>query len=392
MDNALLICPRCRHAEYVSAKFVGKKFFCHQCGNLAVVVDAENLKKFDLNKLNIKIDDSKSDHKYIVTEDDSSMEANDVKEALSSKYKEMIINEINNNSTAEPKAETPEVPETEQPSKYQDLLVCKVFNSFYEFLQKHTRSEDFNDITSFCIRCSQYIIILVTSFLFISGCVFGYRSKSFDIAFLPCSLAILTCMAQYISIISFDLIDRLEAKSIKYFTTEVIFKANAFFIFFAIFCVLFAAIGYAIHFTPLSLAFYDINTAYNLLMTALLVVMVLWFLLMLFVHPDKLLGMEINIKSTISEDFLNLVSLDIKALLKICPIMYFGGCLHVGTIILYDLGLLLVDPEIHNYNFLESKPLRVFYLNLFLPLLFYSIAIVSFFVIDVCASVIKRLK
>ncbi|MCR5813092.1 MAG: hypothetical protein K6G15_01180 [Desulfovibrio sp.] len=391
MEDALLICPRCRHAEYVSPKFVGKKFFCHQCGNLAVVVDAENLKKFNLDKLNIKIDDSKADHKYIVNEDDSTIEANDVKEALSNKYKEMIINEINNNSS-EPKEEEPELPETEQPSKYQDLLVCKVFNSFYDFLQNHTRAEDFNDVSSFCIRCSQYIIILVTSFLFISGCVFGFRSKSFDIAFLPCCLAILMCMAQYISIISFDLIDRLETKSIKFFTTEVIFKANAFFIIFAIFCIIFLAIGYAIHFTPLSLPLCDINTAYNLLMTSLLVVMLFWFLLMIFVHPHELLGLEIDIKSTISEDFLNLVSLDIKSLLKICPIIYFCGCLHMGTIALYDLGLLLVDPEVQNYAFLESKPLRVFYLNLFLPLVFYSVAIVAFFVIDVCAGVIRRLK
>ncbi|MBR3663499.1 MAG: hypothetical protein IKN64_02450 [Desulfovibrio sp.] len=389
MDNALLICPRCRHAEHVSAKFVGKKFFCHQCGNLAVVVDAENLKKFDLNKLNIKISDTQSDSKYIVKEDDN-IEANEAKDAISNKYKEMIINEINNNNS-EQKVEE-KVPEAEQPSKYQDLLVCKIFNSFYDFIKGHTRAEDFNDVTAFCIRCSQYIIILVTSFLFISGCVFGYRARSFQTAFLPCSLALLMCMAQYISIISFDLIDRLEEKCIKYFTTEVIFKANAFFIFFSIFCVVFSSVGYALSFKPLSFAFFDINTAYNLLMTALLAVLALWFWLMIFVHPHELLGLEINIKSTISEDFLNFVSLNIRSLLRICPILYFCGCLHVGTITLYDLGLLLVDPSVRSYPFLESKPLQVFYLNLFLPLAFYTVAIVSFFVIDVCSGVIKRLK
>ncbi|MCR4666379.1 MAG: hypothetical protein K5657_03695 [Desulfovibrio sp.] len=387
MKDAMLICARCRHAEYVSSKFVGKKFFCHNCGNLAVVVDSENLKKIDLSKLNITVDES-DDKKFIVN-DDEHADSREVKEALSQKYKQMIINEISN--TNEPAEEIDKNIEEEH-DKYENIMVLRLFNSIYEYIHKHTNPDKIDNVIYSCVRFSQHIISLVAVLLVVVGAVIGYRSEDYQSVLLPWFLSALMLIAQYISINSIELTDKLEKTTIHYFSSELIFRKNAMFIVLFMMVIFSFFSIYSFTFKPIDLYFFQINSVYSLFLTTILLCFVLYFFLIVFVHPQELLNMEENKYVNPSEEFLNICSLSIKSIIKISPIIYFSGCLHIGILLFWDFGNILLDSSIVTHSFLKNKTLTLFYITIFLPLLFYYFSLVSRFLIEMFSVLIKHSK
>ena len=390
MNNAMLICPRCRNAEYISAKFVGKKFFCHKCGNLAVVVDSENLKKFDLQKLNIKIEDDVKEHKYIVSEEEPNTDA-DAREALSKKYKETIINELNSNTDNDSLVERPERKEEEKKVfPFENAFVYRVFNNMYTYLRNNTNPANVNDVISFGIRASQYLLLFLSIFLFIASCIFAWRSANYTINLAPLGVSVFLFTAQYLSINSLELMEKIEEKIFNKYSSDVVLKSFFILSLVTILTVAFWTIDYAVRFEPIDFGFFTINSGYSLFIAAVLAIFVLWILIMCYVHPNELLHLHTMENERVSIEFLSACVIFLSSLMRIMPVFFFASALYISGLLIYDCGLKIFDHKVLTYTFIENKMVWCIVILLFIPLILYYFSLLCYFLIDLCNLFINK--
>ena len=389
MKRAMLICPRCRYAEYADARLVGKKFFCPSCGNLALVVDQENLKKIDLSKLNIKKRNSSDprDSKFIVNDEE------EYQSDVRPDYRERILNEIENNANRE---DAPSSAGSEQPvqetDRYASLFVVRIFNSIYDNLRESTSPAGVTGAVGGAVRFSQYIISLVALFLMGAGCILGVRLSTPELVLMPVLLSLAMFLGQYVSIKSLNMIDMLQDKGVRSFSSESMFRINAVICLVAIVSFAIFTIHHTLDFTPITLGFFHIDNVFVFVLTTFLIFALLFFLLLVFLYPRELLGTEINPRATAAEECLSLFSINIRALLRITPLIYFVGCIALGTDVLVDFGSVILGktPLETEHPFIEDQTLRLFFFNLYMPLLVYYFSLFCYFLIDLLSAILKN--
>ena len=391
MNNAMLICPRCRNAEYVSAKFVGKKFFCHKCGNLAVVVDSENLKKFDLKKLNIKVENEVKNQKYIINEEENPS-GSEVKEVLGIKYKESILSESSNTNEQEsaPKVveNKPEV--VENTFDYSNVFIYRFIDTIYKSLQKITTSQGAEDLNSFCVRVCQFLLHFLSLFIIIAGLVFSIRSRDYEQLMYALGISIFIFLSQYFSINCLELLHKLKTKIFKNYTSDLTFKT-----FFAVALVLLSSmlcfvLTRATNFTPVDFGFFTIETEYSLLMAGLLMCFVLWSLIACYLHPDELLFLKKVDNQRAASEFLSTITIFLTSILRATPVLCFSCIFYVGTLFIYDCGSDLVNQKTLKYNFFENKEFLLICFFIYFPLLVYYTSFIFFFLIDLISLFIAK--
>ena len=367
MKTGKLVCPACGHTQGIDPKYGGQQFACPGCGKAATVQVEESLSPPPPSQAG-GADGAGSAASAGAEQAKAAAQAvaAGAKNALTGLY---------------------------AAGKGDPLFVSVIIDGLLDKLRGLLKPERFLAQARIISRLGHYVALLVAAGSILFGIVLAVRTQSWQLALAGPLLTIVVLFLQYVAGKFLDLAGNMGE------STEICFSSKAFFDVSAATCLMIVFLGVVVlaigAFSPEARAILSmaqggrIGDGLGAWVAMAITALFLYFSCYLCLHPERLLSVSINPRTTGGENFMSLLAVGARVILTLVPFIFGLGCLAAGGMTLYyGVGSLFSEYPQSSISNLTSS-LSAFLMTLLAPLFLYLLVLAFYFFLDLALAVFR---